>query len=78
MAESSSIVYVYHVFLHSSVNGHLNCFHVLAIVNVATVNTGVHVSFGSLMGIFKGPTLCDELWGIKSGLWGPSLKNHHP
>ena len=37
---------MYHIFfIHSSVNGHLGCFRDLAIVNSATVNTGVHVSF---------------------------------
>ena len=45
MAEQYSIEYMYHIFIYSSVSGHLGCFHVLAIVNSAAMNIGVHVSF---------------------------------
>jgi len=44
MAEYYSAAY--NIFLiHSSMDGHLGCFHVLVIVNSAAVNLRVHVSF---------------------------------
>ena len=46
-------MYTYHhFFTHSSVDGHLGGFHVLAIVNSAAVNNGIHVSFSIL--VFSG------------------------
>ena len=38
-----------HFSIHSSVNGHVSCLHVLAIVNSAAMNNGIYVSFSTLV-----------------------------
>ena len=43
MAQSYSIAYMHHFFIHSSAGGHLGCSHILATANNAAMNIEMHV-----------------------------------
>ena len=50
---------MYKIFcIHSSVEGHLGCFQVLAIINKAVMNIVGHVSLGAFMGYLAIPANC--------------------
>ena len=67
---------MYHnFFIHSSLNGYLTCFHVLAIVNSAAMNNGIHVSFSILVSSGYMPT--SGIAGSYGGFIPSFLRNLH-
>ena len=62
-------------FIHSSVDGHLDCFHVLALVNSAAVNIGVHVSFWVLVlsGYMPSSGIAGSYGSSIFSFWGNSI-----
>ena len=51
MGEEYFLVHIHHIFPRSSVDEPLGCFHVLAIVNSASVNIGMRVVLSSFLDI---------------------------
>ena len=64
------MVCMYYSFLiHSSADGHLDCFHVLAVINSAAMNIGVHVTLSILVS-----SVCMPSSGI-AGSYGSSISS---
>ena len=64
------MVYMYHSFLiYLSADGHLGCFHVLAIINSDAMNIGVHGSLSDLVSL-----VCMPRSGI-AGSYGSSISS---
>ena len=61
------------MFINSSVNGHLGCFHVLAFVNSAAMNNGIHMSFSIL--VSSGYMPRSEIAGSYRGFIPSFLRN---
>ena len=66
---------MYHFFIHLSVNGNLGFFHVLAIINSAAMNNGIHVSFSIL--VSSGYMPRSGIAGSSGGFIPSFLRNLH-
>ena len=69
-------MYIYHnFFIHSPVNGHLGCFHVIAIINSVAVNNGMHKSLSIL--VSSGYMPGNGIAGSCGGFFPSFLRNLH-
>ena len=60
---------MYYIFIHSSIDGPLGCFHVLAIVNCAAVNSVVHEKWIVKVKSFSCVQLFATPWTVAHGIF---------
>ena len=64
--------WLYHIFfIHFSIDGHLSCFYIVAIVDNALMNIGVYISFWISVFVFLSETPRSEI----AGSYGSSIFN---
>ena len=63
--------------MHSSVDGHLHCFHILITVNDDAVNIGVHASFQISVFIFFECKPSNKTYGLYSSSFSFVSKLHN-
>ena len=70
-------IYIYHIFIHSSVDAQLGCFHILAIISNSAMNVRVHISSQMRVFIFFGYIPRSGIAGLYGSYIFSFMRNLH-